>query len=303
MNAKLIKTEADHAAALARIDEIFQARPGTVEGDELELLVHLVEEYEGANHPIDWPDAIEAIKFRMDQAGLKQADLVAYIGSKSKVSEVLSGKRALSLAMIRRLHKDLGIPAHVLLQEPGTALSTVYEGVNWRDFPLAEMLRRHWFPTFKGRASDLCERAEEVLGPLLFPGGRDYREVALAARQRRDVEMDVAELAVAARLLLVAAMLSDACANGFAVRNRRGRGGDIHIETPLQTFQRQAQMPFAQSRHQHLPAFRIVSDMQAGILFHQLGECARQTDVILTVGRGDRERKQGWAGAPRVLPL
>jgi HTH-type transcriptional regulator/antitoxin HigA len=99
------------------------------------------------------------------------------------VSEVLSGKRPLSLAMIRALHKGLGVPAHVLIQESGKALSPVYEGVNWREFPLAEMLKRQWFPGFKGRANDLREKAEEVLGPLLFPGGRDCREREMAARQ------------------------------------------------------------------------------------------------------------------------
>jgi len=119
MKAKLIKNDADHAAALARIEDIFDAKPGTPEGDECELLVHLVEEYEAQHHAIDLPDPIEAIKFRMEQQGLKQADLIPFIGNKSKVSEVLSRKRPLSLAMIRGLHKGLGIPAAVLLQEPG----------------------------------------------------------------------------------------------------------------------------------------------------------------------------------------
>lgn len=183
MNAKLIKTEADHAAALARIESIFGASPGTPEGDELELLVHLVEAYEAAVAPIDYPDPVEAIRFRMEQGGLKQADLVPYIGNKSKVSEVLNGKRSLSLAMIRALHKGLGIPAHVLIRESGRSLSPVYEGIDWREFPLAEMIKRRWFPDFTGRANDLCEKAEEILGPLLFPGGHDCRQAGMAARQ------------------------------------------------------------------------------------------------------------------------
>lgn len=184
MNVRLIKTDAEHAAALARIEMIFDARPGTPDGDELELLVHLVEGYEAAHHSIDPPDPIEAIKFRMEQGGLKQVDLVPFIGNKSKVSEVLSGKRPLSLAMIRNLHKGLGIPAHVLIREPGKMLSPLYEGVNWNDFPIAEMVKRQWFPGFRGRTGDLIERAEETLGPLLFPGGQDCRERPLAARQR-----------------------------------------------------------------------------------------------------------------------
>lgn len=119
MNIRLIKTNRDHKAALKRIDEIFDARPGTAEYDELELLLHLVEEFEAAQYPIAMPDPIDAIKFRMEQQGLKQTDLVPYIGNKSKVSEVLNRKRPLSLSMIRKLHKGLGIPAEVLVQEPG----------------------------------------------------------------------------------------------------------------------------------------------------------------------------------------
>jgi HTH-type transcriptional regulator / antitoxin HigA len=124
MNVRLIKTKSDHKAALARIDAIFHASPGTAEGDELELLLHLVEEFEAAQYPIAMPDPIDALKFRMEQQGLKQADLVAYIGNKSKVSEVLNRKRPLSLAMIRKVHTGLGIPAEVLVQEPGKALET-----------------------------------------------------------------------------------------------------------------------------------------------------------------------------------
>ena len=183
MKAKLIKNDADHQEALKRIDEIFNARPGTPEGNELELLVHLVEEYEESAHPIPLPDPVEAIRFRMEQEGLKQADLVPYLGTRSRVSEVLSGRRKLTLAMIRRLHKGLGIPAEVLLQEPGQALSYVYAGVDWNKFPLAEMLKRKWFSGFAGRKKDLCDQAEEILGPLLFPGGQDCRELSMAARQ------------------------------------------------------------------------------------------------------------------------
>jgi HTH-type transcriptional regulator/antitoxin HigA len=183
MQVRLIKTDADHETALARIDEIFDAEPGTVEGDELELLVHLVAEFESEHFPIAMPDPIEAVKFRMEQQGLKQVDLVPYIGNKSKVSEVLNRKRPLSLSMIRRLNNGLGIPAEVLMQEPGQTLSPLYDGIDWRKFPLAEMLQRQWFPEFDGRANDLCDRAEEILGPLLFPGGHDCREMDMAARR------------------------------------------------------------------------------------------------------------------------
>ena len=119
---KVIKTTAEHERALARIEELFTAKPGTPKGDELELLILLVETYEAKELPIDLPDPIEAIRFRMQQANLKQKDLIPIFGSKSKVSEVLNGKRELSLSMIRKLASELGIPTEVLLQERGAPL-------------------------------------------------------------------------------------------------------------------------------------------------------------------------------------
>lgn len=114
---KSIQTDSEHESALARIEEILDAQAGTQENDELNVLLDLVELYEKKRYPIEMPDLISAIEFRMDQAGLTQADLVPYIGSRSKVSEVLSGKRDLTMSMARALHKHLGIPADVLLQE------------------------------------------------------------------------------------------------------------------------------------------------------------------------------------------
>lgn len=121
MTQKIIKTTHEHAATLSRIDQIFTAKPGTPAGDELELLIHLVEQYEAATCPIDLPSPIAAIRFRMEQQGLKAKDLIPYFGSASKVSEVLSGRRRLSLAMIRNLIDALGIPPQVLLQDPAPA--------------------------------------------------------------------------------------------------------------------------------------------------------------------------------------
>jgi HTH-type transcriptional regulator/antitoxin HigA len=121
-NPKVIKTTAEHKRALARIEELYTAKPGTPKGDELELLILLVETYEAKEFPIDLPDPIEAIRFRMQQANLKQKDLIPIFGSKSKVSEVLNGKRELSLSMIRKLASELGIPTEVLLQERGAPL-------------------------------------------------------------------------------------------------------------------------------------------------------------------------------------
>src|SRR6266571_4397625 len=117
MKPKIIKTEADYQATLARIGRIFDARPGTAKGDELALLLLLVETYEDKAYPINLPDPIAALRFRMEQAGLKPKDLIPYIGSKSKVSEVLSGQRPLSLTMIRKLVAGLYLPAEVALRE------------------------------------------------------------------------------------------------------------------------------------------------------------------------------------------
>ncbi|ACB00955.1 MULTISPECIES: type II toxin-antitoxin system HigA family antitoxin [Cyanophyceae] len=115
---KPIRTESDYEEALSRIEMLMEAEPNTPEFDELEVLTTLVEAYEAKEYRIDAPTAIAAIKFRMEQQGLNQQDLVPYIGSKSKVSEVLSGKRELSKNMIQALHKGLNIPLESLFQEP-----------------------------------------------------------------------------------------------------------------------------------------------------------------------------------------
>ncbi len=118
MKPRVIKTEAEYQAALARIEKIFDAKPGTAKGDELELLVLLVEIYEDQAYPIDLPDPIAALRFRMEQQGLTPKDLIPYLGSKSKVSEVLRGRRPLSLTMIRKLVAGLRLPAEVALRPP-----------------------------------------------------------------------------------------------------------------------------------------------------------------------------------------
>ena len=116
MEIKPIRTEADCEAALAEIDRLMEAEADTPEGDRLDVLTTLVEAYEARRHPIDPPDAIAAIRFRMEQQGLSRRDLEPLIGSRARVSEVLGGKRKLTLPMIHRLHEGLGIPAEVLIQ-------------------------------------------------------------------------------------------------------------------------------------------------------------------------------------------
>ena len=113
---KPIRTEADYEAALAVVERLWGAKSGTPKGDRLEVLATLIEVYEEQHYPIDPPDPIEAIKFRMEQQGLTRKDLEAMIGTRTRIAEVLSRKRSLSIAMIRRLHKSLGIPVEILIR-------------------------------------------------------------------------------------------------------------------------------------------------------------------------------------------
>ena len=116
MDLKPIRTEQDYEAALAEIGRLWGARAGTVEGDRLDVLATLIDAYEAKHHPMDPPDPIEAIKFRMEQQGLTRKDLERLLGTRTRVSEVLNRKRGLSIAMIRRLHEELGISAEVLIR-------------------------------------------------------------------------------------------------------------------------------------------------------------------------------------------
>ena len=121
MKTKLIKTESEYEAALARVDKLMDAKSGTARGDELEVLSLLIHDYEARVFPMAKPDPVAAIRFRMDQQGLTNKDLVPLLGSRSRVSEVLSGRRTLSLKMIRALAGGLRIPADVLLGDPHNA--------------------------------------------------------------------------------------------------------------------------------------------------------------------------------------
>lgn len=116
MNIHPIRTEKDYDAALAEIERLWGAKPRTPEGDRLDVLLVLVESYEAKNHPIDPPDPVDAIKFRMEQMNLTRKDLEPLIGPRGRVAEVINRRRPLSLAMIRRLHKKLHIPLESLIQ-------------------------------------------------------------------------------------------------------------------------------------------------------------------------------------------
>src|SRR2546427_13114546 len=111
-----IRTKADYEAALAEVERLWGAKAGTMRGDRLDVLATLIDAYESQHFPMDPPDPIEAIKFRMEQQGLTRKDLERIIGTRARIAEVLDRIRGLSIAMIRRLNAELGIPAEILIR-------------------------------------------------------------------------------------------------------------------------------------------------------------------------------------------
>ena len=168
MQPKVIKSDVEHAAALARLDELMAAdpAPGTRDSDELELLCLLVDRYEDERFPLGLPDPVEAIRVRMQEEGLRPRDLAPYLGGANKVSEVLARKRPLTLKMIRALHEGLGIPAEILLREPNGRLPD-RGNVEVSRFPWQEMGNRGWLEGL-GIASEAIKDAEEELYDRFF---------------------------------------------------------------------------------------------------------------------------------------
>ena len=148
MDPRIIKTSDEHLKALGELESLISLDPdpGTAEGERLELLSLLVERYEAERFRIERPNPIQAIIFRMNEQGLKQRDLIPFVGSKSKVSEVLAGKRSLTVSMIRALHEKLGIPAEILVQEPHPR-EQCDTSIAWDRFPIREMIKRGWIET------------------------------------------------------------------------------------------------------------------------------------------------------------
>jgi HTH-type transcriptional regulator / antitoxin HigA len=116
MDVKPVRSELDYESALAEIDRLMDARPGTPEGDRLDVLTTLVEAYEAQHHPIDLPDPIAALEYVMEQRGITRDDLVPLLGSRARVSEILLRKRRLTMKMAWRLHRELGIPAEAVIK-------------------------------------------------------------------------------------------------------------------------------------------------------------------------------------------
>lgn len=144
MDIKVIKSKTEYEDSLKLVEGLISKDPlpGSPEGERLELLLALIKDYESKVFPNSIPDPVEAIKVRMQELNLKPVDLTPYFGSKSRVSEVLSGKRNLSVKMMRSLEKGLGIPAKILLREPG---GDSQEDSAWDDFPIVEMEKRGYF--------------------------------------------------------------------------------------------------------------------------------------------------------------
>lgn len=186
-----INTEHDYNSALERVEVLMDMENRTAaQDDELEVLATLVEVYEDRHYPMDAPDPIEAIKFRMEQLGKVQSDLAPILGSRAKVSEVLSGKRELTLKMIRALHQHLDIPAEVLIQDGG-GLPNQPKNIDVDRLPLLEMAKRGWIK----KTADLKDRAEEILQEMIRSAGGEAALPKALFRQgggaRANAKMDI----------------------------------------------------------------------------------------------------------------
>lgn len=166
---KVIKTEKDYEEALKLVEDLMarDPDPNSEEGEQLGLLSALIQDYETKAFPEQLPDPIEAIKFRMEQAGLSPGDLIPYLGSRSRVSEILSGKRQLTLEMVRALEVGLGIPAKVLIQKPALEDNPEYQ--NWDDRLVTEMETRGYFGNISLKKYNKIELLKNFFLPIGSP--------------------------------------------------------------------------------------------------------------------------------------
>ncbi len=168
---KPVKTKKDYEDALERIEFLLKNSNKKEFRDELEVISILVEQYENKHFAIDVPNPIDAIKFFMDQNNLTQAELIPYIGSRSKVSEILSGKRELTLKMIKSLHKNLGIPIEVLITEPLPELPEEYADIDFDKFPILEMINKNAFRLIQNVEKTKNHAEELIRGLIELSGG------------------------------------------------------------------------------------------------------------------------------------
>ncbi len=197
MNVKIIKDQAEYEAALEQLSTLMNRDlvPGSDDENLIELLQLVLKDYEEKNIGPSDLDPIEAIKFRMDQMNLLKKDLIPFIGSASKVSEVLSGTRKLSISMIRKLHKGLGIPLTSLLTDTAQASDVLHDSyIDYRQFPLKEMQKRGCFKKLYKNAKDLKEYAEELMKEFcgeylnLLQPGHAYLRAPLHQRGKRSID-------------------------------------------------------------------------------------------------------------------
>jgi len=179
LEARIIRTEQQYQAYFEKVQQLVHSmpKPGTKESDELELLSILIEDYEKQKYPVETPDPIDAILFRMEEKGLKQADLVPYFGTRSRVSEILSRKRPLTVPMIRALAIGLGISTDTLIGLSEIQSSSNKESIDWKKFPFSEMVTRGWIlkATEKAKitAEDIVKSFLSEMG--LQAGGASFR--------------------------------------------------------------------------------------------------------------------------------
>lgn len=178
MDAKVIRSEEQHQEYLLEMQNLIARHPvaGSPDSERLELLSVLVEAYENQKFPVEAPDPIDAILFRMEEQGLKQADLVPYFGTRSRVSEVLSRKRPLTIPMIRALASGLGMSAETLIGvDPGESAQPRKDEVDWSGFPVKEMIARGWLQKFANKAA---ESTEELVKTFIANAGMQFGAAA-----------------------------------------------------------------------------------------------------------------------------
>lgn len=182
---KVIKDRNDYEAALEEIEQLIDLDPadGTNEEDRLELLRVLIKDYEARNTSHILPDPIEAIKFRMEQQNLSPRDLIPFIGNRSKVSEILSGKRSLTLSMIRALHSGLGIPANILLQH-SEQMESEESMVDWDRFPIKEMLKRKYVDS---NVKKIEKNPEQFVRNFFSPLGQPTTAIGALYRRTENI--------------------------------------------------------------------------------------------------------------------
>ncbi len=192
MEIKVITNEQQHRQMRAELDRLIESNPapGSGDADRIVLIAKLLEVYEREQFHFNLPNPLDAIRFRMAEQELLQKDLIPFIGSKSKVSEVLAGKRPLTLQMIRALHAGLGIPAEILLQ---TSHPSEYElqDLDWQQFPIREMLKRGWI---KSQYKNANQHAQELIQTFLAPLDQRFLSLALYRRTLRQRDDQVTNI-------------------------------------------------------------------------------------------------------------